>query len=82
MKEGPGLLDTGPLISFLASGLRHHSWTCEQWKFFRPPLLTCEPVLNRYSFSQMFRNSMSEAAPAGMTSDSLPRVALCPATIV
>jgi predicted nucleic acid-binding protein len=50
MKKGPGLLDTGPLVSFLASGLRHHSWTCEQWKFFRPPLLTCEPVLTEAAF--------------------------------
>jgi hypothetical protein len=33
VKQGPGLLDTGPLVSFLASGLRHYSWTCEQWKF-------------------------------------------------
>ena len=45
MKKDPGLLDTGPLVSFLGSRLRHHSWTCEQWKLFRPPLLTCEPVL-------------------------------------
>ena len=50
MKKGLGLLDTGPLVSFLASGLRHHSWTCEQWKFFRPPLLTCEPVLTEAAF--------------------------------
>ena len=50
MKKGPGLLDTGPLVSFLASGLRRHSWTCEQWKFFRPPLLTCEPVLTEAAF--------------------------------
>jgi hypothetical protein len=50
VKKGPGLLDTGPLVSFLAAGLRHHSWTCEQWKFFRPPLLTCEPVLTEAAF--------------------------------
>jgi predicted nucleic acid-binding protein len=43
--EGTGLLDTGPLISFLAAGLEHHAWAVEQWKQFRPPLLTCEPVL-------------------------------------
>ena len=30
MKKGLGLLDTGPLVSFLGSGLRHHAWTCEQ----------------------------------------------------
>jgi predicted nucleic acid-binding protein len=44
------LLDTGPLISFLASGLRHHAWACEQWKLLRPPLLTCEPVLTEAAF--------------------------------
>jgi predicted nucleic acid-binding protein len=48
--KGPGLLDTGPLVSFLASGLRHHAWTVEQWKRLRPPLLTCEPVLTEAAF--------------------------------
>ena len=50
MKRGPSLLDTGPLVSFLASGLRHHAWAVEQWKRLRPPLLTCEPVLTEASF--------------------------------
>lgn len=50
MKKGPSLLDTGPLVSFLASGLRHHLWTVEQWKRLRPPLLTCEPVLTEAAF--------------------------------
>jgi predicted nucleic acid-binding protein len=50
VKKGPVLLDTGPLVSFLASGLRHHSWTCAQWKRLRPPLLTCEPVLTEATF--------------------------------
>jgi predicted nucleic acid-binding protein len=48
--KGPALLDTGPLVSFLAAGLRHHSWTVEQWKRLRPPLLTCEPVLTEAAF--------------------------------
>jgi predicted nucleic acid-binding protein len=48
--KGPCLLDTGPLVSFLASGLRYHSWTVEQWKRLRPPLLTCEPVLTEAAF--------------------------------
>ena len=50
MMKGPGLLDTGPLVSFLASGLRHHAWAVEQWKRLRPPLLTCEPVLTEAAF--------------------------------
>lgn len=44
------LLDTGPLVSVLASGSRHHAWTVEQWKRLRPPLLTCEPVLTEAAF--------------------------------
>jgi predicted nucleic acid-binding protein len=50
MTQGPGLLDAGPLVSFLASGLRHHAWAVEQWKRLRPPLLTCEPVLTEAAF--------------------------------
>ena len=50
MSKGPYLLDTGPLVSFLASGVRHHAWTVEQWKRLRPPLLTCEPVLTEAAF--------------------------------
>jgi hypothetical protein len=61
VKKGPGLLDTGPLVSFLASGLRHHSWTCEQWKCFRPPLLTCEPVLTEAAF--LLKREGREADP-------------------
>jgi predicted nucleic acid-binding protein len=44
------LLDTGPLVSFLAAGLRHHKWAVEQWKRLAPPLLTCEPVLTEATF--------------------------------
>lgn len=45
-----GLLDTGPLVSFLGAGLEHHEWAVEQWKELRPPLLTCEPVLTEAAF--------------------------------
>jgi len=48
--QGPGLLDTGPLVSFLASGVKYHAWAVEQWKRLRPPLLTCEPVLTEAAF--------------------------------
>jgi len=48
--EPVGLLDTEPLVSFLASGLEHHEWAVEQWKRLRPPLPTCEPVLTEAAF--------------------------------
>ena len=44
------LLDTGPLVSFLAAGLTYHAWAVEQWKQLPPPLLTCEPVLTEAAF--------------------------------
>jgi len=50
VKRGLGLLDTGPLVSFLGSGLEYHSWTREQWKRLPQPLLTCEPVLTEAAF--------------------------------
>src|SRR6185312_9855540 len=48
--EPVGLLDTGPLVSFLAAGLEYHEWAVEQWRKLRPPLLTCEPVLTEAAF--------------------------------
>jgi len=50
VRKGPCLLDTGPLVSFLASGVRHHAWVVDQWKHLCPPLLTCEPVLTEAAF--------------------------------
>ena len=50
MRERIGLLDTGPLVSFLGAGLEHPAWAVEQWKQFRPALLTCEPVLTEAAF--------------------------------
>lgn len=50
MKRGLGLLDTGPLVSFLGLGQEYHSWTLDQWKHLSPPLLTCEPVLTEAAF--------------------------------
>ena len=44
------VLDTGPLVSFLAAGLKDHDWVCEQWQRLRPPLVTCEPVLTEAAF--------------------------------
>ena len=61
MNKGRALIDTGPLVSFLAAGLRYHSWTCDQWKLFRPPLLTCEPVLTEAAF--LLKREGREADP-------------------
>jgi predicted nucleic acid-binding protein len=44
------ILDTGPLVTFLAAGLKHHDWVCQQWQRLRPPLITCEPVLTEVAF--------------------------------
>lgn len=50
MTKDQVLLDTGPLVSFLGSGLQHHAWAVEHWKRLRPPMLTCEPVLTEAAF--------------------------------
>jgi len=55
------LLDTGPLVAFLAAGLEHHAWVCEQWKRLHPPLLTCEPVLTEAAF--LLKREGHEADP-------------------
>jgi predicted nucleic acid-binding protein len=44
------IIDTGPLVVFLAAGLRHENWVRDQWKRLRPPFLTCEAVLAEASF--------------------------------
>jgi uncharacterized protein len=44
------LLDTGPLISFLAADTRDHRWVMQQWKRVAAPMLTCEAVLIESAF--------------------------------
>jgi len=61
VKDGPYLLDTGPLVSFLAFGLRHHAWCVEQWKRLQPPLFTCEPVITEAAF--LLKREGREADP-------------------
>ena len=75
MNKGPCLLDTGPLVSFLASGVRHHAWTIEQWKRLRPPLLTCEPVLTEAAFL-LKRDGRDADAPFELLERGAIRVAL------
>ncbi len=48
--KGAVLLDTGPLVTFLAAGAEHHTWVCDQWKRLHAPLLTSEPVLTEAAF--------------------------------
>ena len=55
------LLDTGPLVTFLAAGLKHHGWVCEQWQRLRPPLFTCESVLTEAAF--LLKREGREADP-------------------
>lgn len=44
------IIDTGPLVAFLADGAEHGEWVSEQFKRLRPPLLTCEAVLTEAAF--------------------------------
>ena len=50
MKKRQALIDAGPLVSFVNARSAYHSWVCDQWKAFRPPMLTCEPVLTEAAF--------------------------------
>lgn len=44
------LLDTGPLVAFLAADTQHTAWVREEWGRAEPPMLTCEPVLTEAAF--------------------------------
>lgn len=44
------IVDTGPLVAFLADGSEHGPWVTERFKRLRPPLLTCEAVLTEAAF--------------------------------
>ena len=61
MRKSACLLDTGPLVSYLAATSRHHKWAVEQWKQLSPPLLTSEPVLTEAAF--LLRREGSDADP-------------------
>ena len=75
MKKRQALIDTGALLSFLAAGLKHHSWACEQWKLVRPPMLTCGPVLTEAAF--LLKREGHEADPLfALLERSVIRIAL------
>ncbi|MBI4325469.1 MAG: PIN domain-containing protein [Chloroflexi bacterium] len=44
------ILDTGPLVAFLAANEEHHEWAVERFKVLAPKFLTCEPVLTEACF--------------------------------
>ena len=44
------IIDTGPLVAYLAEGSEHGKWVTEQFKRLKPPLLTCEAVLTEAAF--------------------------------
>jgi predicted nucleic acid-binding protein len=44
------LLDTGPLVAFLAADTSHTAWVQKQWDRAAPPMLTCEAVLTEAAF--------------------------------
>ena len=48
--SGAVLLDTGPLVSFLADESEHAAWVHQQWDLMSPPMLTCEAVLTEAAF--------------------------------
>jgi predicted nucleic acid-binding protein len=48
--SGAVLLDTGPLVAFLAADSIHSAWARDQWERTTPPMLTCEPVLTEAAF--------------------------------
>jgi predicted nucleic acid-binding protein len=50
VSNGPGLLDTGPLVSILSRDDEYHDWAVEQWRRLQPPVLTCEAVLSEAAF--------------------------------
>ena len=44
------ILDTGPLVAYLRESDRYHEWARQQFRQYRSPFLTCEPVLTEAAF--------------------------------
>ena len=44
------LLDTGPLVAYLARNEQHSAWCLAQMATLKPPLYTCEAVLSEAHF--------------------------------
>ena len=41
------ILDTGPLVAYLKRQDLHHQWAIAQLAKIKPPLLTCEAVVDQ-----------------------------------
>jgi len=44
------ILDTGPLVAYLADDEQHHAWATEQFQQHDGPLITCEAVVSEAWF--------------------------------
>jgi predicted nucleic acid-binding protein len=44
------LLDTGPLVAYLAADERFHEWATRQFQTFDGPIITCEAVISEAWF--------------------------------
>ena len=44
------ILDTGPLVAYLASDEQHHKWATQQFKSHDGPIITCESVISEAWF--------------------------------
>ena len=44
------LLDSGPLVAYLASDEAHHAWATEQFRQHDGPIITCEAVISEAWF--------------------------------
>ncbi len=54
------ILDTGPLVAFLAANDKHHEWATRRFQELKPIFLTCEPVLTEVCFLLNFASKAME----------------------
>ena len=73
--SGAVLLDTGPLVGFLADESEHAAWVHQQWDRIPPPMLTCEAVLTEAAFI-LKRGGADPAAIFALLQRKVIRVAL------
>ena len=44
------ILDTGPLVAYLADDEQYHAWAIDQFEQFDGPIITCEAVISETWF--------------------------------